>query len=71
MRLNYFRKEAEVVLNLSEHDQVVKYFEAEENAELKFIDGKVTQVAYIVSELVNGGDFYDFVANKTGKGFSE
>jgi serine/threonine protein kinase len=41
---------------------VVKYFEFKENAIWNKSSGQV-QVAYIVQELIEGGELFDYVAN--------
>lgn len=46
-----------------DHKHVVKYYEFNENAVWKKKNGEQVQVAYIVSELVHGGELFDYVAN--------
>ncbi len=46
-----------------EHKHVVKYFEFKENAIWNKKNGQQIPVAYIASELVSGGELFDYVAN--------
>lgn len=46
-----------------DHKHVVKYFEFNENATWAKKSGERVSVAYIVSELVHGGELFDYVAN--------
>ncbi len=46
-----------------EHKHVVKYFEFKENAVWNKKNGQQVPVAYIASELVSGGELFDYVAN--------
>jgi serine/threonine protein kinase len=46
-----------------DHRHVVKYFEFNEDAIWHKKTGEEVQVAYIVSELVHGGELFDYVAN--------
>ena len=56
------RDEVQSVQTL-DHKHVVKYFEFNENATMTKKSGAQVQVAYIVSELVHGGELFDYVAN--------
>ena len=50
-------------VNILDHKHVLKYFEFNENAVWNKKDGSQVNVAYIVSELVPGGELFDYVAN--------
>jgi serine/threonine protein kinase len=46
-----------------DHKHVLKYFEFNERAVWTKKNGSTVEVAYIVSELVPGGELFDYVAN--------
>ena len=48
-------------VNILDHKHVLKYFEFNENAVWNKKDGSQVNVAYIVSELVPGGELFDYV----------
>lgn len=47
--------------NELEHKNIVKYLEFKEEANLTKRNGEVKRVAYIVQELVEGGELFDYI----------
>lgn len=56
------KREVEATTSL-DHKHVVKYFEFNESATWHKKSGKTVEVAYIVQEMIPGGEFFDYVAN--------
>lgn len=46
-----------------QHPNIVRYFEFKESATLTKANGSQKNVAYIVQELVPGGEIFDYIAN--------
>ena len=46
-----------------DHKHVVKYFDFKESAVMTKSNGTQVEVAYIVQELIQGGELFDYVAN--------
>ena len=47
-----------------EHKNIVKYLEFKEEATLTKKNGETKRVAFIVQELVEGGELFDYVVEK-------
>lgn len=52
-----------------DHKNIVKYLEFKEEAQLIKRNGAVNRVAYIVQELVEGGELFDYIMD--GGAFKE
>ena len=45
------------------HENVVRYHEFNENSMIQKPDGRTKNVAYIVQEMIEGGELFDYIAN--------
>ena len=68
--IRLLKKEAQVVMGLNDHENIVKYYEMEEEAELVEANGRKTRVAYLAQEPIFGGEFFDWVVS-SGQTFEE
>ena len=56
------REEVAATTSLN-HENVVRYHEFNENSTIQKENGKTKNVAYIVQEMISGGELFDYVAN--------